>query len=272
MRPTPPSGLTHQPGKTPADGDDDRLGSASCLCTDRAPHGTPRLYEDGITWARPDRCESFGKDVATGEPVGQAAYRKADPHGKAVLKAAAYTPPREDTSAEYPLQLNTGRTLYHFHTRTKTGRTPQLDAAAPDVWVELSAGEAARLALAEGDLVEVRTARGAVRGRLRVTAMRDRMVFLPFHYGYWDTPEGTGPPTGEPGSAANELTVTDWDPASKQPLYKTAAALVALVERSGGTPATAPTTTASAPAGPHRLPPTAGGRNAHAIEDTSPGT
>ncbi len=32
----------------------------------------------------------------------------------------------------------TGRTIYHFHTRTKTARAPELQAAAPHVWVELS--------------------------------------------------------------------------------------------------------------------------------------
>jgi hypothetical protein len=46
-------------------------------------------------------------------------------------------------------------------------------------------------------------------------------VFVPFHYGYWDTPNGDGP-DGE-GRAANELTMTIWDPVSKQPLFKTAA-------------------------------------------------
>jgi hypothetical protein len=46
-------------------------------------------------------------------------------------------------------------------------------------------------------------------------------VFLPFHYGYWDPEDGAGP-DGD-ARAANELTLTDWDPASKQPLYKTAA-------------------------------------------------
>jgi hypothetical protein len=57
------------------------------------------------------------------------------------------------------------------------------------------------------------------------------MVFLPFHYGYWDTPAGHRPPDEGPGRAANETTVTDWDPVSKQPLFKTGAARVTLVAR-----------------------------------------
>jgi anaerobic selenocysteine-containing dehydrogenase len=48
---------------------------------------------------------------------------------------------------------------------------------------------------------------------------------MPFHYGYWDVSDGAGP-DGGPGRAANELTLTLWDPVSKQPLSKTAAVSV----------------------------------------------
>ncbi|MFT2016431.1 molybdopterin oxidoreductase family protein [Streptomyces sp. 796.1] len=234
-------------------------------CTQEAPGGTARLYTDGITWADPDLCESYGKDLATGEPASEADYRSRNPDGKALLRPADYQPPHEPTSATYPLQLNTGRTIYHFHTRTKTGRVPQLNAAAPEVWVEVSAAEARRHGVAEGDLVEVASPRGAVRGRLRVTELRDGMVFLPFHYGYWDTREGDRPDE-RGGRAANEMTVTDWDPASKQPLYKTAAARLTLVERGNGATSPAPTTTASAPVDPAAAPPTTGGPSAVASQ------
>ncbi|NJP51902.1 hypothetical protein HCJ93_17980 [Streptomyces sp. SBST2-5] len=69
-------------------------------------------------------------------------------------------------------------------------------------------------------------------------AVRDGVVFVPFHYGYWDTPAGHRPPDGSPGRAANESTITDWDPLSKQPLFKTAAARITLAARRG-TPETA---------------------------------
>ncbi len=98
------------------------------------PDGTERLYTDGITWAAPDACESYGKDLTSGDPASEAAYRELNPEGRAVLRSAAYVPPHQPPDPAYPLQLNTGRTLYHFHTRTKTGRAPQLNAAAPEVW------------------------------------------------------------------------------------------------------------------------------------------
>jgi anaerobic selenocysteine-containing dehydrogenase len=201
------------------------------------PHGPERLYSDGIWWATPDVCESYGKDPVTGAPTEASEYRANNPDGKALLKGAPYVPAHEVASAEFPFTLTTGRTLYQFHTRTKTGRVAQLNAAAPEVWVEMSAADAARAELLEGDLVEVASPRASVQARLRVTDIRDGVIFLPFHYGYWDRPDGAP-------RAANELTITDWDPLSKQPMFKTAAAQVRLVERDGGL-ALAPSTTAS---------------------------
>ncbi|MFF7758265.1 molybdopterin oxidoreductase family protein [Streptomyces griseorubiginosus] len=248
----------------------DRLREAGGIqwpCTGARPDGTPRLYTDGITWAHPDDCESYGKDLETGAAVDPVEYRSLNPEGKAVLKAAAYIEPHEMPDERYPFQLSTGRTLYHFHTRTKTGRVQQLDEAAPDVWVEISTADAERLGLGEGDLVKVTTPRGGLEGRLRVTGIRPGLLFVPFHYGYWDTKEGDGPDRGGPGRAANETTITDWDPASKQPLFKTAAADLTLVARADGRHAPAPTTTASAPAHPDAAPVTAGGRQAYATQN-----
>jgi anaerobic selenocysteine-containing dehydrogenase len=65
--------------------------------------------------------------------------------------------------------------------------------------------------------------RGAVEGEARLGRPRRGQVFVPFHYGYWDL--GDAGPTGR-GRAANELTITAWDPVSKQPLFKTAAVRV----------------------------------------------
>jgi anaerobic selenocysteine-containing dehydrogenase len=55
----------------------------------------------------------------------------------------------------------------------------------------------------------------------RLGELREGVVFIPFHYGYWDVGDDPGP-DGRP-RAANELTMTIWDPASKQPQLKTAA-------------------------------------------------
>lgn len=47
------------------------------------------------------------------------------------------------------------------------------------------------------------------------------MVFVPFHYGNFDTDPDKSQPR-----AANELTLTAWDPVSKQPIFKVAAVQV----------------------------------------------
>ena len=213
-------------------------------CNTEHPDGTERLYGDGVFFSAPDDCEDYGRDLVTGAPLEETEYRALNPDAKAILKAAEYLPPHEQPDPEHPLVLVTGRTIYHFHTRTKTGRVPQLQAAAPEVWVECAAADAQRLGLAEGDLAEITTARGSVRARVRVSGIRDGVIFLPFHYGYWDTPGGSTPKGS--GRAANELTPTDWDPVSKQPLFKTGAARLTRVAAATG-PAPAPTITASRP-------------------------
>jgi predicted molibdopterin-dependent oxidoreductase YjgC len=116
----------------------------------------------------------------------------------------------------------------------------------------------------EGDLVEVSSTRGSVRARARVSGVREGVVFVPFHYGYWDARS----PDGDRARAANELTITTWDPASKQPLFKAGACAVRRVAAGDGTPSPAPTTTASAPVGADDVPATTGGPQAEASSRT----
>jgi anaerobic selenocysteine-containing dehydrogenase len=233
-------------------------------CNEENPDGTERIYVDGQFWAAPDYCESYGRDLVTGAPLSPVEYKALNPTGKAVLKAAEYLPPHEIVSQEFPFQLITGRTLYHFHTRTKTARAPQLQKAAPEVWVELSASDAADRGFTEGDLLEISTPRGRVEARLRISGIRPGVAFLPFHYGYWDSPSGHEP-GGKRGRAANELTLTDWDPVSKQPIFKTAAAAVRRLSKGKGSPSLAPTTTGSRPVTAD-VPPTTGGSAAAVTE------
>jgi anaerobic selenocysteine-containing dehydrogenase len=123
---------------------------------------------------------------------------------------------------------------------------PELEGAAPEPWVELDPADAEQMAIGEGDLVRVVSARGWLVARARVTGVRAGVVFTPFHYGYWDHGDDGVGPGGRP-TAANELTLTAWDPVSKQPILKVAAVRVAKEADGRGRPSAAPMATASAP-------------------------
>jgi anaerobic selenocysteine-containing dehydrogenase len=93
--------------------------------------GGERLYTDGTFNTDPDYSETFGHHMQTGASETEEQYRAKQPNGRAFLHAVPHQPPPETPGEGHPLLLTTGRTVYHFHTRTKTGRAPELDAAAP---------------------------------------------------------------------------------------------------------------------------------------------
>jgi ferredoxin-nitrate reductase len=230
-------------------------------CNDEHPEGTERLYADGNFNSETDYCETYGRDLLTGAENTEMEHRAQAPTGRALLLTTKYQSPHEEPDEEYPFRYTTGRTVYHFHTRTKTARVPQLQNAAPEAWVELSPADAESLDVREGDMVRLESPRGGLEAKARISGIRDGIVFAPFHYGYFD-----GGGLGGRPRAANELTITEWDPASKQPLYKVGAVRVTRISGSGGRPAPAPTTTASAPTSGVSMPGTIGGKVAETKE------
>jgi anaerobic selenocysteine-containing dehydrogenase len=233
-------------------------------CNAENPDGTERLYLDGVFPTDLESCEDYGHDLLTGASITPEAYKAMRADGKAFLKTCAYAPPHEEPDAEYPLRYTTGRTAYHFHTRTKTGRAKQLRKAAPAAWIELSEPDAHELGLEEGDLVRVTSRRGELEVPVRIGDVMPGVVFAPFHYGYWDS-GAAEPGAGVRPTAANELTMTEWDPVSKQPVFKNAAVRIVKLE-SGTGPSPAPTTTASRPARQGSVTATTGGPDAAVTE------
>jgi ferredoxin-nitrate reductase len=205
-------------------------GGVQWPCNDEHPDGAERIYTDLRFNTDPDVCETYGHDLLTGAVNTETEYKARNPAGRAILHPAEYVPVHEPPSDEYPLIYSTGRTLYQFHTRTKTRRARQLDRAAPDAWVELSAADAERYGIGEGDLVRVESPRGRIEAPARITGIVEGTVFAPFHYGDLD----------EPRRAANELTLTEWDPVSKQPNYKVCAVRVTRLAGAERRPAPAP--------------------------------
>ncbi|HEU0171932.1 MAG TPA: nitrate reductase [Acidimicrobiales bacterium] len=185
----------------------------------RVSAGRPCDYS-GITYDRIDQVGGVfwpcpeGDDVPLGGTprlYGDRVFNR--PDGRAMVLPVEPEPIRDAPRPEYPFLLNTGRTVEHWHTRTKTGRIPILEGLSPEAWVEMHPSDAAALGLRGGDWVRVASTRGAVdQIRVRVTAIgRPGEVFIPFH---WDE------------RCANRLTDDQFDPISREPNYKQCAVRV----------------------------------------------
>ncbi len=148
--------------------------------------GGERLYEDGRFATSDSRAEFFCID---------------------------WQPFPEQPSRDYPFILNTGRTVEHWHTRTKTGVVPILDGMSPRAWLEMNPRDARRLRLKPHDRVSVVSARGRVDAvELRVTEIvAPGQVFMPFHF---------------VETNSNRATQSAYDPISREPNFKQSAVKV----------------------------------------------
>ncbi|MGH3980802.1 MAG: formate dehydrogenase subunit alpha [Pseudonocardiaceae bacterium] len=126
--------------------------------------------------------------------------------GLAHLVPAQWLPARELPDADYPLVLNTGRLLEHWHTGSMTRRSYALDTIAPIAEVYLHPKDAADRGLTHGETVRVRSRRGVIELRLKVSH-REALgnAFIPFHFRE---------------AAANLLTIDEIDPYGKIPEFK----------------------------------------------------
>lgn len=137
--------------------------------------------------------------------------------GRANLLPVEWQPFPEPPNAEFPLILNTGRTVEHWHTRTKTAEVPILDHMSPRAWLEMNPKDSARLGLKPHDKVDLVSARSRVRSiELRITSIvAPGQVFMPFHFAETNS---------------NLVTQSAFDPVSREPNYKQCAVRV---ERTG---------------------------------------
>ncbi len=158
----------------------EKLGGIQWPCNDRYPEGAKRLYEDG---------------------------RFAFEDTKARFISAHYKPLEEPPSQNFPFILNTGRTVEHFHTRTKTGQIKILDDLAPEAWVEINPVDAERLEVQNYDRIAISSPRGKVENLVvRVTNLvAPGTIFVPFHYNT---------------QLINIVTQSLFDPISGEPNYK----------------------------------------------------
>jgi assimilatory nitrate reductase catalytic subunit len=181
--------------QTPADAFDEwRRVSSGRLCD-----------YSGITYERIDEEGGVQWPDGTARLYADGQFRTAD--GRVQLRVVDPQPVRDLPRREFPFTLNTGRTVEHWHTRTKTGRVPILERLAPHAWIEMNPEDARRLGVRSGEVVRVESSRGAIdRLVVRSTSIvRRGEVFIPFHYDE---------------ACANRLTDDDFDPISREPNYK----------------------------------------------------
>ncbi len=154
-----------------------------------------RLETERLQWPVPTRDHP-------GTPF---LFAESFPRGRGKFFPLVYQPSREETDAEYPYALTTGRVLYHWHGGTLT-RHSNLDFAAPEPFVEINPADAPRVPCTNDSPVRVSSRRGSVVVRARVTERAaPGVVFMPFHYAE---------------AAANALTIDAVDPQAKIPEYK----------------------------------------------------
>ncbi len=162
-----------------------------------------RIQEDGLQWPVPslDHC-------------GTPTLHK-DGHftcGLGNLVALDWTPPKEVPDAEYPFVLSTGRRLFHYHTRTQTGRCEGINDLLGEETADISFADAKALGIEHGEKVRVKSRRGEVVVKAKVTEQVPKgLVWMSFHFR---------------DGCANWLTNTAFDPVTQTAEYKACAVTV----------------------------------------------
>ncbi|MEQ1858920.1 MAG: formate dehydrogenase subunit alpha [Chthoniobacteraceae bacterium] len=103
-------------------------------------------------------------------------------HGKTTaLRRIEYVAPPVLTTPEFPFLLTTGRNLYQYNAATQTARTPNNGLHATD-YLQLSPTDAARLGLADGEQVRLRSEQGAAELPVRISdGVKVGEVYTTFH-------------------------------------------------------------------------------------------
>jgi formate dehydrogenase major subunit/formate dehydrogenase alpha subunit len=123
-----------------------------------------------------------------------------------------HVPPAELPDDEYPMLLNTGRVLYHWHGGEMTRRAQGLMEVYGQPLIEVHPDDASRLGLNGNQRVRVTSRRGSIEAKAWVTErVTPGMVYANFHF---------------PEASANELTIAALDPVAKIPEYKVCAVKV----------------------------------------------
>ena len=131
-----------------------------------------RIEHHGLQWNCPT-TDHPGADVLHTESFATSKT--------AALRRIPYRPTKEVVDGDFPMMLNTGRTLYHFNAGTMTYRTG-LNDIRPYDYLEISAEDAEGLSVAEGEEVRVLSKYGEVTMPVHISPrVRRGELFATFH-------------------------------------------------------------------------------------------
>ena len=137
------------------------------------------------------------------------------PDGKARLIPLPFVDNNERPDEEYPLWLNSGRVVEHFHSRTRTGKIGNQNKYSPTPYMEMNPDMAAELGIRHGEYARLVSRRGDAIALVQCTQRVPRdMVFVPFHF----------------HECVNRVSLGLLDPHSRQPAYKQCAVRVEPVD------------------------------------------
>lgn len=161
-----------------------------------------RIERDGIHWPCPSEDHP-------GTPY---LYKDGFTKGKVPFVSVRFTPPAEVIDREYPFVLTTGRNLFQYHSGSMTRKVRPIEKHAGEAYVEINPSDAKILNVKTGDAVKIRSRRGQVEIKARLTyRVSEGTVFIPMHYGE---------------AAANVITNDALDPEVKIPELKVCAVAV----------------------------------------------
>ena len=166
---------------------------------------------DGDYHAMQPQQWPLGKDANGGgvRPFSGGRFYFAD--GKARFAALDFVAPCNGVTEDYPYILNSGRVRDHWHTLTRTGKSPRLSRHRNEPYAEIHPSDAARLNIRDGQLVRVQSRWGSTVARSAIsTLQKENCIFMPLHW------NGEFSSAGHVNSVVNPVA----DPLSGQPESK----------------------------------------------------
>lgn len=129
-----------------------------------------------IQWPVPDRDSPGTKRLFT-----DGRYYTAT--GKARFIAITPRPPAYIPDEAFPLALNTGRVRDHWHTLTRTGKSPRLSAHSYEPLAQIHPQDAAKMDAEDGALLRISSRWGEMIARASVSQdQQPGSVFVPMHW------------------------------------------------------------------------------------------